>query len=330
MRFETSMITRHKQIKNRRGNGLGASESQLFRLSATMVELSLGHNRLDSPTDITPTLPIKPQCNPAEAKVQFSASVAATAKQHESKAAQPHHRRLQASRELLRRCVSRISGYGIKINSWLEPRTKVQFSASIAATAEQQENQTVQPHHSGLQASRELLRRCVSRISGYGIKIYSWLERRTKVQFSASIAATAEQRENQAAQPQHRGLQANREPLRICISRISDYGVEIYSSLKSRMRMLAAGSAAILLTLLAFSVVYAVRRHHRDSVKSQSQTPAAVQQHDLAPVSSSASEPTHDDAHTVTPNKAKSRRRQGDYIAKDTYVYYGKDGKPSH
>ena len=213
------MITRHRQgIKNRGGNALGTSESHLFRLSATMVELSLGHNQLNSLPNIPASVPIKPECNSAEAKVQFS--------------------------------------------------------PNIAATIEQQENKAAQPHHSGLEAGRE---------------------------FS-----------------------------RLRISRISDYGVKLYWSLKSRMRFLAAGSAAILLTLLAFSVVYAVRRHHQDAVKSQSQIPAAVQQRDSAPVSSSASEPTHDDAHSAPPTKAKSRRRQGDYVAKDTYVYYGKDGKPSH
>jgi len=93
------------------------------------------------------------------------------------------------------------------------------------------------------------------------------------------------------------------------------------------MRFLAPCSAAILLPLLAFSVVHAVRSHHPDSVKTQPQ--AAEQQHESTLVSSSASEQTNDDAHTVAPNKAKSRRRQDDYVAKDTYVYYGKDGKPS-
>ena len=148
LRIETSMITRHMQrIKNRRVNGFGTSESHLFRLSAAMVELSLGHNQLDSPTDIPPTFPIKPKCNPAEAKVQFSANIAATTEQQENKAAQPDHSRLQAGRELLRICISRISGYGVNIYSWLESRAKVQFSASIAATAEQHENEAAQPHH---------------------------------------------------------------------------------------------------------------------------------------------------------------------------------------
>jgi hypothetical protein len=259
------MITRNKQrIKNRPGNAFGTSGSRLFRLSATMVELSLGHNQLDSPRNVPATLPIKPE---------YSA------------------------------------------------QAKNEFSATIAAKTEQQENKAAQPRHSGLQASRELFAICISRISADGAKFYSWLKR---------IAANTGRQESKAAQPHHSGLQASRELLRICISRIRADGVTFYSWLKSRMRLSAACSAAILLTLLAFGVVHAVRSHHADSVKSQSQPPAAVEQHVSTLASSSASEQTHDNAHTVAPDKVKSRRRQDDYIAKDTYVYYGKDGKPSH
>jgi len=258
------MITQNKQrIKNRHGHALGTSGSHLFRLSATMVELSLGHNQLDSPPNVPATLPIKPEYS-AEAKNECAASIAANIKPEEKKVAQPYH--------------------------------------------------------SGLQASRELFAKCISPISAYGVKFYSGLK---------SIAANTGPQKNKAAQPHHTGLQASRELLQICISRISDYGVKFDSWLKSRMRFFAACSATILLTLLAFSVVHAVRSHHPESVKSQSQPPATVQQHQSTLVSSNASAQTHDDAHTAAPNKAKSRRRQGDYVAKDTYVYYGKDGKPS-
>ena len=61
-----------------------------------------------------------------------------------------------------------------------------------------------------------------------------------------------------------------------------------------------------------------VLRHHPDSVKNPSQIPPAVGQRQ------------HNDAHTAAASKSKSRRRQEDYVAKDTTVYYGKDGKPSH
>lgn len=150
-----------------------------------------------------------------------------------------------------------------------------------------------------------------------------------KVQFSASIAATTNRPKGEAVQLHHSGLKASRELISICLSRINQYGVKIYSWLKTRTSFVAACSAAMLLILLAFSVVYTVRDHHRDSLKSLSPPPAAVQ-HDSTLVSSSASEQTHSDAHTVAPNQAKSRRRQDDYVAKDTYVYYGKEGKPNH
>ena len=154
-----------------------------------------------------------------------------------------------------------------------------------------------------------------------------------KVPLIGASTGTTGQLENRAAQAQHSRLETSREHLRICISRISDYGVKTYSWLKTRVDFLAACcAAAILLTLLAFSVIYAVRavrNHHPAPVKSQSRPPATVQQPDRTLPSNSASEQTHNDAHTLAPNKTKFRRRQNDYVAKDTYVYYGKDGKPS-
>jgi len=70
--------------------------------------------------------------------------------------------------------------------------------------------------------------------------------------------------------------------------------------------------------------------HHPDSVKNRSQITPAVEQRQkpLAPAASIPSENTHSDAHAVAASKSKSRRRQDDYIAKDTFVQYGKDGKP--
>ena len=70
--------------------------------------------------------------------------------------------------------------------------------------------------------------------------------------------------------------------------------------------------------------------HHPDSVKNRPQIPPAVEQRQkpLAPAASITSENTHNDAHIVAANKSKSRRRREDYIAKDTFVQYGKDGKP--
>ena len=150
-----------------------------------------------------------------------------------------------------------------------------------------------------------------------------------KVPLISASAGTTGQLENRAAQAQHSRLQIRREHLRICSSRISDYGVKTYLWLKARIGFLAACSAAAILTLLAFSVIYAMRDHHLASVRSQSRPPATVQQHDSTLPSSGPSEQTHYDAHTVATNKTKSRHRQNDYVAKDTYVYYGKNGKPS-
>ena len=66
--------------------------------------------------------------------------------------------------------------------------------------------------------------------------------------------------------------------------------------------------------------------HHPDSGKNHSHIPPAVEQRQK-PAASITSENTHNDAHTAAASKSKSRRRE-DYIAKDTFVQYGRDGKP--
>jgi hypothetical protein len=154
-----------------------------------------------------------------------------------------------------------------------------------------------------------------------------------KVQLiSASFASTTQEEAKKAAQldcntEARSGLvRASRELLRISISRISDHRVRIHDS------RLWTSIGIVALTLLAFGAVYGLRGHHPDSVKSRSQILPAVQQRQkpLVPATSIALKSTHNGAHTVAASKSKSRRRQGDYVAKDTIVYYGKDGKPSH
>ena len=134
---------------------------------------------------------------------------------------------------------------------------------------------------------------------------------KANVQFTSStLVATPEEKGNKAAQLDHGFVQASRELSRISISVIS----------------------ILALALLAFTILFAVRGHRTDLVKRQSKILATVQQRErpLVPVTTVASESTPNHAHTVRPNKAKSRRRRNDYIAKDTYVYYGKDGQPNH
>jgi len=137
------------------------------------------------------------------------------------------------------------------------------------------------------------------------------IESKANVQFiNRTAAAIPEERGNKAAQVDPGFVEAGRKVSRISISRI----------------------VILVLALLAFAVLLAVRGHRTDSVKRQSTTPATVEQHEtpLVPVTTLASESTHNHARTVEPKKAKSRRRQDDYVAKNTYVYYGKAGKPNH
>jgi hypothetical protein len=111
-------------------------------------------------------------------------------------------------------------------------------------------------------------------------------------------------------------VRARREFLRISISRIRIRDSRLWTSI-----------GIVALTLLAFGAVYGLRGHHPDSVKDRSQIPPAVlqRQKPLVSATSIASENPHKAA-----GKSKSRRPEGDYIAKDTFVQYGKDGKPIH
>jgi hypothetical protein len=153
-----------------------------------------------------------------------------------------------------------------------------------------------------------------------------------KVQLiSASLASTTQAGAKKPAQldcitETRSGLvRTSRELLRISISRISDHRVSIIHDSR-----LWTSIGIVTLTLLAFGAMYGLRGHHPDSVKSRSQILPAVQQRQkpIVPATSITSKSTHN-GHAVAASKSKSRRRQRDYVAKDTIVYYGKDGKPS-
>jgi hypothetical protein len=140
---------------------------------------------------------------------------------------------------------------------------------------------------------------------------------------SSDMAGSREEGSSQAAQLDHNESgRTRREILRTSISRICDQSVKTFAWLRTRTGIVA-------LALVAFPIVYAFH-HQPDSVKSQSQIPPVVQQRERPLVSSIASQETHHHAQAVAPKKVKSRRHQSDYIAKDTYIYYGKEGKPSH
>jgi hypothetical protein len=208
------MISPDRQrIKNGPRDTFGTSAAtRPFRLSATMVELSLRHKQPDSGTDVPAKPPIKSDCYSAEATGQL-------------------------------------------------------ISGIMASTTEEKGSKASQFHHSELvHAGRELLRTFISRVSHQRVKTFAWLRTRTGI---------------------------------------------------------------VALALLAFPALYAF--HHRpDSAESQSQIPAMPQQPERPRVPSTASRNTSNHTQTVAPQKTKSRRRQSDYIAKDTYTYYGKDGKPNH
>jgi len=128
---------------------------------------------------------------------------------------------------------------------------------------------------------------------------------KANVQFTSSTALATPEEKGKAALL----VQAGRELLPRSICRIS----------------------ILALALLTFTFLFAVRGHQTDSVKRQSKIPTTVQQLERPlPVTTVASESTHNHDRKVEPKKGKSRRRRDDYIAKDTYVYYGKDGKPNH
>jgi len=131
------------------------------------------------------------------------------------------------------------------------------------------------------------------------------------VQFiNSTAAAIPEEKEKKAAMVDHGFVEASRKVSRISVSRI----------------------IILALVLLAFAVLLAARGHRTDSAKRQSTMPGTAQQRELPPVPATtvASESTHNDSHAVGSKKAKSRRRRDDYVAKNTYVYYGKEGKPNH
>jgi hypothetical protein len=138
----------------------------------------------------------------------------------------------------------------------------------------------------------------------------------------ASLATIIQNEAKEAAQVEHSGIvQGGLNLLR------SGYRIRIQASPTwlSSLAMLA-------LTLIAFSVVYGFFGYHQDSLKNHSQIPTATQQRERPALSTTsiASENTRNQGHTLARSKPKSRRRRDDYIAKDTYVYYGKDGKASH
>ena len=148
---------------------------------------------------------------------------------------------------------------------------------------------------------------------------------------SASFASTTQEETKRTVQldckpERHSGsVPASRELWRTSISRVSNHRVSIHDS------RLWTSIGIVALTLLTFLAVYGLRGHHPDSVKNSSQTLPAVQQRQkpLVPATRIASKSTHSRAHGVAVGKSKSRRRR-DYVAKDTFVQYGKDGKPIH
>lgn len=135
---------------------------------------------------------------------------------------------------------------------------------------------------------------------------------KANVQFiNSTVAAIPEEKGNNAAQVDPGFVEASRKISRISIPRI----------------------VILVLVLSAFALVLlAARAHRTGSVKPQSAIPATVEPREIhpVPVTTVASDSTHNHAHSVGAKKAKSRRRRDDYVAKDTYVYYGKQGKPNH
>jgi hypothetical protein len=197
------------------------------------------------------------------------------------------------------------------------PEPKVQLiSASFASTTQEEAKKAAQldcntEARSGLvRASRELLRISISRISDHRVRIHD-------SRLWASIAQWIAWHGRYV-----------RHVLAACERSIRQREFPHFRF--DRVHKLRIGIVA--LAVLAFSAVYGLRGHHSDSVNSRSQIAPAVQQRQtpLVPATSIASKNTHKNPHTAGTSKSKSRRRQQDYVAKDTYVHYGKDGKPSH
>src|SRR5262252_7632465 len=90
---------------SRRGFGIGGP----VRLSATMVDLSMRHDRTDPRNDIPATLPIKAEPVSAKANVQFiNGAVAAIPEEKGNKAAQVDDGFVETSRKVSRISISRI------------------------------------------------------------------------------------------------------------------------------------------------------------------------------------------------------------------------------
>ena len=123
------MIERDKQtIKNDPSDAFGPGTTiPLFKLSATMVELSLRGIQRKSLPDISTSLPGKAECQSAEAKVELiSTSIVGAAQSEKSKAAQFHRRQMfHASLQLLRISVSRMSDQCVRVYVWLRTRTRI-------------------------------------------------------------------------------------------------------------------------------------------------------------------------------------------------------------
>jgi hypothetical protein len=145
----------------------------------------------------------------------------------------------------------------------------------------------------------------------------------------ASLAPTTQSKkvENRAlidtnTEVSSRSVRATRYLVGAWTSRAKDYYARIYG------RHLWSSAGILALATLAF--VYGLRDHRSGPVKGSLQIPAVVEQTEkpLVPAGNVRAEKAHNDTHSA-PSKSKSRR-QTDYVAKDTYVYYGKNKKADH
>jgi hypothetical protein len=133
----------------------------------------------------------------------------------------------------------------------------------------------------------------------------------------ASVATIVQNEAKKPAQVEHSGFVEASPNLRVRIHALPMW----FSSL-----------AILVLTVLAFGVVYGFLGYHQDSFQGHSQITTAVQQREnpVPRATTIASENAHNHGNTPARSKPKSHRRRDDYIAKDTYVYYGNDGKSYH
>jgi hypothetical protein len=203
-----------------------------------------------------------------------------------------------------------------------EPKTP-SASTTVAITAHQESPKAVQAvsntetHSSLVQGCGRLLRRVVSEIRD-----------RVRIGDLRVLTAGGIVESPKAVQAVHNTeahsslVQACRRLLPRFISGIRDHG-RIHDS-----RVLTA-IGIVVLALLGFGSVHEWRVHHSDSVKHRPQILPAMQPPDKPLVSTTSTANTSNNAHVVAQGKSKSHRGQGDYVAKDTYVYYGKNGKPN-